>query len=100
MPLPPLLQAIVDYVRKGYPHGVPQQDYLPLFALLSRRLSEEEIEELGKELTSTAPDAQTPESVRAAIERLTNQPPSEAEVARVRELLRAGGWEPDEEPAA
>jgi Protein of unknown function (DUF3349) len=101
MPLPPLLQSIVDFVRKGYPQGVPQQDYLPLFALLSRRLSDAEIAELAEELASAGPDPRTSAalgvSLGAAIERLTHVPPSETEVERVRERLEAVGWQPESE---
>ena len=37
-----VLQSIVDYLRAGYPEGVPEQDYVPLFALLRRKLSDDE----------------------------------------------------------
>lgn len=101
MALPPMLQAIVDFVRKGYPQGVPQQDYLPLFALLSRRLSEEEISELAEELAAATPDVRSSAalgvSIGAAIERLTHVAPSETEVERVRERLEAVGWSPGAE---
>jgi hypothetical protein len=99
MPLPPLLQTIVDFVRKGYPQGVPQQDYLPLFALLGYRLSEEEITELAEELASVAPDvrgsAARGVAIGAAIERLTHVTPTDAEVERVRLRLQSVGWEPE-----
>jgi hypothetical protein len=96
MPLPPVLQTIVDFVRKGYPQGVPQQDYMPLFALLSRRLSDEEITELAGELVGTSHAAS--ESVQDAIERLTHQAPSATEVERVERHLRAAGWDPETTP--
>lgn len=100
MPLPPVLQTIVDFVRKGYPQGLPQQDYLPLFALLKRRLAEEEVNQLAGELAATTLDAQIAASVSAAIERLTNEPPSAADVERVLEHLRAAGWEAEAEAGA
>lgn len=97
MPLPPMVQAIVDFVRKGYPQGVPQQDYMPLFALLGRKLSEEEIAELAEELAATASDARSPAArgvaIGAAIERLTHVAPSDAEIERVRLRLQSVGWE-------
>jgi len=101
MSLPPLLQTIVDFVRKGYPQGVPQQDYLPLFALLSRKLSDAEIGELAEELASATPDTRTSAalgvSLGAAIERLTHVRPSDTEVERVRQRLEAVGWQPESE---
>ena len=40
MPLPPFLAAVVGWLRAGYPEGVPEVDYIPLFALLgSERLT-------------------------------------------------------------
>jgi hypothetical protein len=94
MALPPVLQSIVDFLRKGYPEGVPQQDYLPLFALLRRRLSDEEVIELADELAANSPDEQTTRAIRAAIEHITNEAPSESDVDRVREQLQSAGWEP------
>ena len=39
MPLPPPLLQIVEWLRAGYPEGVPEQDYQPLLALLSKQLT-------------------------------------------------------------
>jgi hypothetical protein len=94
MALPPLLQSVIDFVRKGYPQGVPEQDYLPLFALLRRRLTDEEVHQLADELVDTSTDEQTPSVIRAAISHLIATTPSEADVTRVREHLEAAGWEP------
>jgi hypothetical protein len=84
MALPPLLQSIVEFLRKGYPDGVPERDYLPLFALLRRRLSDEEVAQLAEDLASQSSD----------IARVTNETPSESDVERVREQLAGAGWEP------
>ena len=37
------LTSIVAWLRAGYPDGVPQTDYIPLLALLSRRLTNDEV---------------------------------------------------------
>jgi hypothetical protein len=42
VPLSRLLARIVAYLRAGYPEGVPANDYVPLLALLRRRLSDDE----------------------------------------------------------
>jgi hypothetical protein len=94
MPLPPLLQSVVDFLRKGYPQGVPEQDYLPLFALLRRRLTDDEVKQLADELADTSPDEQSSKAIRAAIEHLIETTPSESDVDRIREHLEAAGWEP------
>ena len=91
MPIPPMLQAVIDFVRKGYPQGVPEHDYLPLFALLRRRLSEDEVTAIA---TALATDAQSPNAaaIGEAIARLIQETPSEADVDRVRNRLSAAGW--------
>ncbi len=43
MALSMLLESIVAWVRKGYPEGVPRQDYIPLLALLKRRMNDDEL---------------------------------------------------------
>jgi len=95
MPLPPSLQAVVDFVRKGYPQGVPERDYLPLFALLRRRLSEEEVEELAAVLAEDPAASENPAAISEAIERLISETALESDVERVRERLSTVGWESD-----
>ncbi len=89
MPSPSVLQSLIDFVRKGYPQGVPQQDYIPLLALLGTRLSQDEISGVALGLIATAPDEQSSQAIREGIERATHQPPSEADVERVRQRLEA-----------
>lgn len=95
MSLPPALQAVVDFVRKGYPQGVPEHDYLPLFALLRRRLSEEEVEELAAVLAEDPAASENPAAISTAIERLISEAPLDADIERVRERLATVGWESD-----
>jgi hypothetical protein len=99
MPLPPILQAIVDYLRKGYPQGVPERDYLPLFALLRRRLTDDEVATVADELAEESPDEATTHAIRAAIEHLLSETPSETDVDRVRERLVSAGWDPPAQTA-
>jgi Protein of unknown function (DUF3349) len=94
MALPPVLQSVVDFLRKGYPEGVPQQDYLPLFALLRRRLTDDEVAQLADDLAAESSDEQTSHAIRAAIAHVLNETPAESDVDRVREQLAAAGWEP------
>lgn len=95
MPIPPMLQAVIDFVRKGYPQGVPEHDYLPLFALLRRRLSEQEVVEIAEALAADGA-AQNPAAISEAIALLINQCPSERDIERVRARLDAVGWEGQE----
>ncbi len=48
------LRGILDWLREGYPAGVPPKDYIPLLALLRRRLSEDEVREIAREIARTA----------------------------------------------
>lgn len=92
MPIPPVLQAVIDFVRKGYPQGVPEHDYLPLFALLRRRLSEQEVAEIAEALVGDGA-AQNPAAISRTIALLINESPSEQDIERVRARLDAAGWD-------
>jgi hypothetical protein len=91
MALPPVLSAIVGWLRAGYPEGVPDVDYIPLFALLGSQLTDTEVREIADEL-ATESDPQSAEAIRHAITAVTNGQASDADIARVRARLAAGGW--------
>jgi len=89
-----VFENVVNWIRKGYPDGIPPTDYPPLFALLSPVLSEEEITEavitLAREHGVDQPA--TPEAIAAAVAEVTENKPSDAEVAQVASRLAAAGW--------
>jgi Protein of unknown function (DUF3349) len=91
MPLPPVLDKIVEWLRAGYPEGVPEHDYIPLFALLGSQLTNEEVNLIGTELASSA-DPESAEAIKKAIVEVTHTTPNDADVNRVRSHLAAGGW--------
>jgi hypothetical protein len=91
MATPPVIQRIIGWLRAGYPEGVPQHDYLPLFALLGTELTNDEVTLIADELTFSA-DPESAEAVKAAITAITNTKPGDADVNRVRARLAAGGW--------
>jgi len=91
MALPPVLSAIVGWLRAGYPEGVPDVDYIPLFALLGSQLTDTEVREIADEL-ATESDPQSAETIRHAITDVTNGKASDADINRVRARLAAGGW--------
>ena len=96
-----VLQSIVDYLRAGYPEGVPEQDYVPLFALLRRQLSDEELVTVADELVRNG-SVPSRGRIEETIRRRTTVVPADADVARVRAQLAAGGWPLsalDEEPS-
>jgi len=91
MALPPVLSAIVGWLRAGYPDGVPYNDYLPLFALLASQLTDDEVKAVADNLADST-DADSAEAIRQAIESVTHNTPQDSDVARVRAHLAAGGW--------
>ena len=91
MDLPPLLKKVVDWLRAGYPEGVPEVDYLPLFALLGSELTNHDVELIADELASSS-DPHSAEAIKTAIAGVTNTTPSDADVNRVRARLAGGGW--------
>jgi hypothetical protein len=91
MDTPPVVARIVGWLRAGYPEGVPQHDYMPLFALLGTELTNDEVTLIADELAfAAAPESA--EAIKTAIAAVTNAKPSDADVARVRAHLAAGGW--------
>jgi Protein of unknown function (DUF3349) len=91
MPARTVLQSFIDWVRKGYPQGVPQQDYIALIALLGSKLTQDEIGGVVLGLMAAGPDEQNSQAIADAIEMATHEPPSDADVERVRQRLVAAG---------
>lgn len=92
MALPPFLSSIVGWLRAGYPNGVPEQDYIPLFALLTRRLSETEVDAVTSALIEDGDLPIEKADIQVLITKITNEMPLETDVARVRSHLTIGGW--------
>ena len=105
-----VISSVLRWLRVGYPEGVPPKDYFPLLALLRRTLSRAEFEAVIAELEELSSDLVRRSDVRAAIERVTSEPPHEDEVRAVAARLAAVGWplsgglqrlvtEPEESPS-
>ncbi|MBS9534396.1 DUF3349 domain-containing protein [Mycobacterium sp. M1] len=84
------LSSIVAWLRAGYPDGVPQTDYVPLLALLSRRLTHDEVKEVARELMGRGEFDHI--DIGVLIARFTNELPAQEDVERVWERLAAKGW--------
>ena len=91
MVLAPVLTKIITWLRAGYPDGVPDVDYIPLFALLGSELTDSEVKAIGSELVKES-KPESAEEIRRAIEAVTSHKPGDADIARVRARLAAGGW--------
>lgn len=87
-------QTILNWLRGGYPDGVPREDYVALLGILHRSLTPTEVEKIVHTLAEDRdvdPDAAV-QRVREAIAHQTLQHVDEADVQRVLERLEQGGW--------
>lgn len=91
------LNSIVSWLRAGYPEGVPATDTFPLLALLSRRLTDDEIKAVSKELMQR-PQFDSAD-IGVMITRIKDELPSPEEIERVRARLAAQGWPLDDREA-
>ncbi len=97
------LLRFVEWVRKGYPAGVPPQDYVALLGLLKRKLTEEEILRIADDLVAQAVgdgDTISRENIERMIRDSVLQAASDDDVARVSAHLAAGGWPLADPPPA
>ncbi|GBE65219.1 hypothetical protein MFM001_16810 [Mycobacterium sp. MFM001] len=88
------LNSIVAWLRAGYPDGVPQTDYIPLLALLSRRLTNDEVKSVARELMQRGEFDQI--DIGVVITQFTDELPAPEDVERVRARLAAKGWPLDD----
>jgi len=91
------LTSIVAWLRDGYPDGVPQTDYIPLLALLARRLTNDEVKAVARELIGRGEFDHI--DIGVLIAHLTNELPAPEDVERVRLRLTAKGWLLDDAPS-
>ena len=96
-----LAARVVDWLRAGYPTGVPRQDYVVLLGLLRRKLTDTEVHEIAASLAGLAEQGEV--ITTADVERLVNaatlDDPSAEDVNRVSSRLAAGGWPLADEPS-
>ena len=90
-----LITRVVRWLRAGYPTGLPEQDFVPLIALLRRRLTDAEVTAVGSQLVAAGDLPASRVDVGSAIARVTSQLPSDDDVDRVRRYLVKHGWPED-----
>jgi hypothetical protein len=88
------LTSIVAWLRAGYPDGVPPTDYFPLLALLSRRLSNDEVKAVARALRQRGDFDDV--DIGVLITQFTDELPSPEDIERVRARLAAKGWPLDD----
>jgi hypothetical protein len=88
---PPFLDKVIGWLRAGYPAGVPDVDYIPLFAILGYHLSNDEVAVIADELAAST-DPASADEIKQAITAVTSTKPLDSDIDRVRARLAAGGW--------
>lgn len=93
-----LLSSILDWLRAGYPEGVPGSDRVPLLALLrATPLSDEQIKEVVRNITADGSTAVADGSIdedeiAAFINDVSHHDAGPENVQRVAAKLAAAGW--------
>ena len=86
--------AVVGWLRQGYPEGVPPKDYFPLLALLKRSLDEEQVTRailtVFKQHGTDEPV--TEDQIRGAIHTVIETEPNPEEINQVASRLASVGW--------
>jgi hypothetical protein len=88
------LTSVVAWLRAGYPEGIPATDYVSVLALLSRRLSNDEVKVVTRELIARGDFDHV--DIGVLITQITDELPTPNDVERVRERLAAKGWPLDD----
>jgi hypothetical protein len=88
------LNTIVAWLRAGYPEGIPPTDYFPVLALLSRRLTNDEVKAVARELMQRGDFDHI--DIGVLITQFTDELPAPEDIERVRERLAAKGWPLDD----
>ncbi|MBE8527575.1 DUF3349 domain-containing protein [Amycolatopsis sp. H6(2020)] len=89
--MPNFVSSLIQWLRAGYPHGMPSQDYIPLMAVLRRRLGEEEIQDVTRQLAAAGLVPADSVDIGVEITKVTDEMPSPTDVRRVEDNLRSLG---------
>ncbi|WP_280833768.1 DUF3349 domain-containing protein [Mycolicibacterium frederiksbergense] len=93
-----LLISVLNWLRAGYPDGVPGPDRVPLLALLrATPLTDEQIAEVVRHLTADGSPAREDgtidrDELAAFIADVTHHDAGPENIARVAAKLAAAGW--------
>lgn len=90
-----IASRVLAWLRAGYPEGIPSNDYVALFGILHRALTETEVADFAQQLGAAADDPDIPitrADIEAIISANIHQEPSAEDVRRVAGRLAEGGW--------
>jgi hypothetical protein len=88
------LTSVVSWLRAGYPEGVPATDTFAVLALLSRRLTNDEVKLVANELMRRGEFDHI--DIGVTITQITDELPAPDDIERVRTRLAAKGWPLDD----
>jgi hypothetical protein len=88
------LNSIIAWLHAGYPDGIPPTDYFPVLALLSRRLSNDEVKAVAAELMQRGDFDHI--DIGVVITQFTDELPATEDIERVRQRLALKGWPLDD----
>jgi hypothetical protein len=93
-----VFHSILDWLRAGYPEGVPGPDRVPLLALLRQTpLTEDELKQVIRNITDVKAPASEDDpidrdEIESFISEVTNHDGGPENVRRVAAKLAAAGW--------
>jgi hypothetical protein len=94
----PLFRSVIDWLRAGYPGGVPGPDRVPLLSLLKNTpLTEDEIKEVVREITAHESEVKRDgvvdyDEIEHFIQGVAHHEGGPANVRLVAAKLAAAGW--------
>ena len=94
----PLFRSVIDWLRAGYPEGVPGPDRVPLLALLQNTaLNDEQVQQVVREIAAHEDDVLKDgvlgrDEIERFIEGVTHHDAGPDNVRRGAGRLAAAGW--------
>jgi len=88
------LARIVAWLNAGYPEGVPGPDRVPLPALLTRRLTNDEVKTVAQNLIDRGEFDHI--DIGVLITQVTDELPRAEDIERVRQQLAQQSWPLDD----
>jgi hypothetical protein len=85
------VERVVAFFRAGYPDGAPKTGYIPLLALLPRRVSDDEIGSIAAKLLVRGPTPIDNADIGVELTRVTSELPKPNDVERVHQRMAAAG---------
>lgn len=87
---------VLNWLKAGYPEGIPQRDFPSVLMVLHRNLTDGEIESIADDLAldsvSNGSEPVTAENIRTMVRGHAFQTATPEDMLRVSAVLARGGW--------